>query len=135
MQFVDTNIFIRFLVKDDSKKAQACSVLLESANKGLVRLQTTESVIAEIIYILSSKRLYCLGRQEILDKVAAILRIRGLSVLHKRTLLQALFIYAQTKLDFEDAILVAHMEKTKTHEIFSYDTGFDKIPSVKRLEP
>lgn len=135
MQFVDTNIFIRFLTRDDEEKADACLLLLKKARSGEVKLQTTESVITEIVYILSSKKLYKLSRLDILEKVALILKIRGLTIPHKRILLRALDVYSQTALDFEDAVLIAHMQRTKSRELFSYDAGFDKIPSVRRLEP
>ena len=52
MQFVDINIFIRFLTKDDPKKAEACFDLLQRAEKGEINLQTTESITAETVYVL-----------------------------------------------------------------------------------
>lgn len=135
MQFVDTNVFIRFLTKDEPQKAEACFSLLDKATKGEIKLQTTESVIAEIVYILASKRLYNLPRRQIFEKLFPVLKIRGLNVPNKRTLIKALEVYAASKLDFEDTILVANMQRTKSKELYSYDRGFDKIPEIKRLEP
>lgn len=135
MQFVDTNIFIRFLTKDESQKAGACFKLLDKAVRGETKLHTTESVIAEIVYILASKRLYNLSSSQIYEKLFPILKIRGLKIPYKRTLIKALEVYAASKLDFEDAVLVAAMLRTKSKEIYSYDRGFDKILDIKRLEP
>ena len=135
MQFVDTNVFIRFLTKDDPQKAERCFELLESARKGKVKLQTTESVVSEIVYTLSSKRLYNLYPQDIYEKLLPILKIRGFKISHKRTIIAALGIYSKYKIDFEDAILVANMLRTEAKEIYSYDRGFDKIVDIKRLEP
>lgn len=135
MQLVDTNIFIRFLTKDDPKKAASCLRLFEAAAKGKVKLYTIESIIAEVVYILSSKQLYHLSREKIAESLDPILRLRKLTVPYKTTILRALVIYRQNNVDFEDALLVAHLLRIKTNELYSYDRGFDRIPDLKRLEP
>ena len=135
MQFVDTNIFIRFLTKDDPKKADACFDLLQRAEKGEINLQTTESVIAETVYILESKRLYNLSRKEIYQKLFPLLKIKSLKIPYKNSLLLALDIYSKKNLDFEDAVLIANSLRVGSKEIYSYDKGIDKVSEVKRLEP
>ncbi len=57
MVFIDTNIFIRFLTKDDPVKAAACYRLFEQAQRQEIELVTSEAVIAEVVFVLSSKRL------------------------------------------------------------------------------
>ncbi|OGM27709.1 hypothetical protein A3D00_00440 [Candidatus Woesebacteria bacterium RIFCSPHIGHO2_02_FULL_38_9] len=135
MQFVDTNIFIRFLTNDEPVKAKKCFELFEQARLGKIKLQTTETVIAEIVYILSSKKLYALNQSEISDKIIPIIRIRGIRIPDKSLIVKALQILAEYRLDFEDCILISHMWKKKSKDIYSYDRGFDKISSIKRLEP
>lgn len=51
MTFVDTNIFVRYLTKDDPAKAQACYELFKQAAANQITLTTTEAVIAEIVYL------------------------------------------------------------------------------------
>ncbi len=135
MQFVDTNIFIRFLTKDDPKKAEACFDLLQRAEKGEINLQTTESITAETVYVLESKRLYDLSKKEIYQKLFPLLKIKGLKITYKKSLILALDIYLKWNLDFEDAILIAHSLRVGSKEIYSYDRSIDKFSGVKRLEP
>jgi len=135
MRFVDTNIFIRFLTKDDPVKAKACFKLFREAEKGGLELQTTESIIAEIVYILESKRLYNLSRSEIAKCLFPVIRIRKLRIPYKITMISALEIYSRENIDFEDAVLVSHALRTGSKEIYSYDKGIDKIMTIKRLEP
>ena len=135
MQIVDTNIFIRFLTNDDPKKANACRQLLNRAEQGKIELQTSESIIAEIVFVLESKRLYNLSRTEIYDRLLPILTIDSLKVSYKNSIIRALEIYANEKIHFEDAVLVALAERLGAKEIFSYDKGFDKVDNVKRIEP
>jgi predicted nucleic acid-binding protein len=62
MQFIDTNVFLRFLTRDDFAKAERVKALLEQAEKGEVELTTSESVISELVFVLSSSNLYNVGR-------------------------------------------------------------------------
>ena len=137
MQFVDTNVFIRFLTGDDPVKAQRCKELLERANRGEVALITSESVIAEIVFILSSKRLYNQSRSDIRARLYPIISIQGLKLAHRRMYLRALDIYEQNNLDFEDALTVAQMERQGLSQLYSYDEEFDKVEGgdITRLEP
>lgn len=135
MQFVDTNIFIRYLVNDDPIKAQACLALFQRAGRDEVALTTSESVIAEVVFVLSSKRVYNVPREQIRAILYPVLTLRGLKIPHRKTCLRALDIFAASNLDYEDALTVAHMERQKIAELLSYDRGFDKIQIISRNEP
>jgi predicted nucleic acid-binding protein len=38
-------------------------------------------------------------------------------------------------MEFEDALMVAHMERQAISELYSYDRDFDQVPGVNRQEP
>lgn len=135
--FVDTNIFIRYLTRDDAEKAAACYRLLEQARQGTVTLTTSESVLAEVVFILSSKRLYNLARQDIRIRLYPLVMLTGLKLPRRQVFLRALDLYAANTIDFEDALSAAHMEHQKIAEIYSYDQDFDRIrdSAIRRIEP
>lgn len=135
MQFVDTNIVLRYLTQDDPEKAERCRHLFEQAQKGEIELTTSESVIAEVVYVLSSKQLYGVSRPDIHDRLYAILSLQGLKLSYKRTYFRALKLYRNHSIDFEDAMTVAFMERQGIEELYSYDRDFDKIETVSRTEP
>lgn len=132
--FVDTNVFVRFLTNGDPAKAAAALALFQRAERGEVRLVTSESVVAEIVYVLSSS-IYRVPRAEIADALRLLLEQRGVLIEHKHSILSALDLYEQTNLDFEDCISIAHINRLGLGGIYSYDHHFDRIPSVRRLEP
>src|SRR5687768_15112891 len=101
LQFVDTNIFLRHLTKDDPEKALACFELFRLAQQDKIQLTTSESIIAEVVYVLSSKNIYDLPHVEIKKRLVPILSIRCLKLEHRETLLRALDLYEMYKLDFE----------------------------------
>lgn len=137
MVFVDTNIFIRFLTKDDPIKAEACYRLFERARQGTAELTTSESVLAEVVFILASKRLYNLSRQDVRMRLYPLFTLRGLKLPNRAAALRALDLYSRHTIDFEDALSVAIMEQQRTAEIYSYNTDFDGIrdSAIRRIEP
>jgi predicted nucleic acid-binding protein len=135
MPFVDTNIFLRYLTKDDPDKAQACFDLFKRANANQVTLTATETVIAEVVYVLSSKRTYNLPRDEIRARLYPLISLQGLRLPQRRTVLRALDLYVAYEIDFEDALIVAHMERQTIRDLYSYDRDFDQVPGVNRQEP
>ena len=134
-KFVDTNIFIRLLTADDKQKAKKCLNLFKKADKKEIILTTSESVLSEVVYILSSKKLYNLKRKKIYDLLLPIINIPGLKIDFKNTFIQALKIYSEENIDFEDTLSAAWIKNNKIKQIYSYDKGFDRLKFLKRLEP
>ena len=136
MRFLDTNIIIRAITKDDPIKGHACEQLFLRVKHGHEQLKTTESVIAEAVYVLASSKWYNLPRAEIVARLRPIVTLRGVALPRKRVIVQALLLYHQySRLDFEDALMVAVMHHNAVQELVSYDTDFDTVAGIIRQEP
>lgn len=135
MQFIDANIFIRHLTRDDPEKAQACFDLFRRTERNEINLATSEAVIAEVVYLLASKQLYDVLRERIRELLRPLLSLPGLKLAPRRMYLRALDLYAIYAIDFEDALLVAQMERQKVTEVYSYDRDLDQVDGITRLEP
>jgi predicted nucleic acid-binding protein len=136
MKFVDANIILRYLTQDDPVKAHACFEFFRRLEHGEDEATTCEAIIAEVVYVLGSPRLYHLTPDEIRARLAPLLALKGLKLRQKRLYLKALDLRAShPTLDFEDALAIAHMEQAGISEILSYDHGLSRIPEVKRIEP
>lgn len=111
--------------------------LFQGVQRGDEELFTTESVAAEVAYVLSSPRgPYRLGHAEIASRLHPILAQRGVRLPRKQVGLRALDVFAQREaLDIEDALAPAHMERPGLTEIVSCDRDFDGIPEVTRTAP
>ncbi len=92
-------------------------------------------MIAEVVYVLSSKEVYHLGRDEVRARLYPLLSIPGLKLPRRQVYLHALDVYAQYPIDFEDALTVAQMSHAKIQALYSYDRSFDRVPELDRLEP
>ena len=137
MRFLDTNVILRYLTRDDEAKAEACYRLFQRASRGEEELLTCEAIVTEVVYVLSSRRSpYKLSRAEIRERLVPILTISGLRLPQKPVYIEALDIYVSLpSLDFEDALAVAHMNRMGVEEIVSYDRDFDRVAGIQRVEP
>ena len=137
MKFLDTNVILRYLTKDDEAKAEACYRLFQRMRHGEEEVLTCEAIVSEVVYVLSSRRApYRLSHEEIRGRLMPILTLRGLKLPQKSVYIRALDIYAlSTRLDFEDALAAAHMERQGITEILSYDKDFDLVAGIQRVEP
>ena len=136
MRFLETNIVIRYLTGGDPAKLLACRDLFLRLARGEEVAVTCEAVITEVVYVLSARAHYGLSPAEIRARLVPVIQLKGLRVAHKALYLRALDLYVQYPfLDFEDAVIVAHMEREGIDEVYSYDTDFDRIPTIQRTEP
>jgi predicted nucleic acid-binding protein len=135
MDFLDTNVILRYLTRDDPVKAERCFELFQRVKRREVRLTTSESVLAEVVYVLSSRSVYNQGREQVRNLLLPIVSLSGLLVPYRRSFLRALEFYAVTNMDFEDCLSLAHMERLKIKTILSYDRDFDRVNTIQRHEP
>ena len=134
--FIDTNVLVRLLTQDDRDKSERCSELFRRANRGAVELATSEAVLAETVFVLSSPRLYAMSREAIALLLGSLLAGSRLVLDHKNAVLSALELYGRTDLHFVDCLAVAHAHRAEApHTVYSYDRELDDVPGIQRREP
>ena len=133
--FIDTDVIIRLLTQDDIKKQGDAAALFEAVRTGELKVAAPDTVIADAVYVLSSPRLYNLPRSEVQELLGPLVRLPGFKIENCSAVLRALELYASTKVDFGDALIIAAMEQVGSQIVYSYDTHFDRIPSITRRPP
>lgn len=135
MRFLDANIILRYLTRDDEEKAARCFDLFQRVKRGEEALTTCEAVIAEVVYVLASPSLYHLPRDEIRTLLMPIIKLPGLKLRHKEVYIRAMDLFVSHNVDFDDALMVAHMERKRVGEVLSYDRDLGSFSGIHRLEP
>lgn len=133
VHFVDSNIFLRFLTRDDPKKASRCRLLFERAINGHIQLETNYLVLAEIIWTLESY--YLFNKNKIIPMIESLLNTPNLEIQGADLIAQTMAIWSLENIDFIDSFNAAYMKNREIENIFSYDKDYDKIDILKRLEP
>lgn len=130
--FLDANIIIRFLVRDDEQKAEQVKQLFLFLEAGKISAETDMIVVAEIVWVLSS--FYKLDRETIAEYLTLFLATKYLVVKEKPLIQKSIELYKRVSADFIDCFVAAAASKRKAL-ICSYDKDFNKFEGIERLEP
>jgi len=131
--FIDSNIFLRPIVKDDLQKVKESEKFFEKINKGEIEAFTSNLILAELIW--TGKKVYGIEKTELIKAVRGILDFRNLKIVDDFNSRLALEIYEKYSLKFIDALIASNPKIYKKEAVVvSYDKDFDKI-GVKRMEP
>ncbi len=133
MRFVDTNVFLRFLLNDDPEKADACEMLFRRAINGEESLFTTEMVMAELVWVLESY--YELSKSDVREKLEKILNTQNLDCPNREIIINALAAYEEKNIDYIDAYNASILQMKGIEEVYSYDRHYDRIKWLKRIDP
>ena len=133
LRVLDTNLLVRYLTRDDEEKAERALALLQRLERGEERVRATVIVIFETVYTL--QRYYKLPKPRIRELLVPIITLRGLQLPNKGLLVRTLDVYVGENISFADAYHAADMAARGETEIYSWDTDFDRIPGITRVEP
>ena len=132
-RFVDTNIFLRYLTRDDPSKYEKCRQMFRRAIEGEIEIATSGMVIAELIWTLLSY--YKVPKVDVIEKVSIIMGTESLSIPDKDIIADALVLCGRKNIDYIDAYNAVLMKYHGLQDIYSYDEDFETIETVQRSEP
>jgi len=122
----DTNIIIRYLVKDDADLFAKASAFFDKVKNGSEKAVILESVIAECIYVLT--KIYKVPRERASESLINLLHYRGIVNKDRKELVRALMIYSKTDIDIVDSILCAKGGGAGK-KLFTFDKQLNRIAS------
>lgn len=131
--FLDTNILLRYFVPSDPDKALRAKALLKRVERGEEKVVTSTMVVFEVVFTL--QRTYKVHKAKISEMVGNLISLRSVQLTNKRLYLQALTLYAAKNLSFADAYNAVYLKSRGLSEIYSWDTDFDKVEGLVRVEP
>jgi predicted nucleic-acid-binding protein len=119
---LDTNLLLRFTLKDDPAQFELSAKLFKSVltakNPGYV------SIIVLVEFIWTLRKTFKLSRNNIFDVVAGLLASRNIVFERSSTVAAALELCGQENIEFPDALIAAtHREDGCTHTV-TFDKAF-----------
>ena len=121
---VDTNVFLRFLLKDNKKYFSQAKKYFLQAKEGKIILILLPPVVFEIDYVL--KGVYSLSRQESAKILSFLVKSPDLEVEERKILIEAIEKYKKINIDLVD-IYFATAAKQQKAKMLSFDKDFKKI--------
>lgn len=130
--FIDTNIFLRFLVKEDEGSYKASAALLTAIGEGKALGFTSVLVIAEIVWVLHS--FYKFPRDKIANAIQSLLELPNLEVEQDSIIHGALDYFLQTKAGFIDCYNHAWMVDHGIERVATFDSDWDTFNDVSKMK-
>lgn len=130
---IDTNIFLRTIIKEYPVNFSECSSFLQLIKRNKIEAVTAGVVLAEIVWTLGSH--YKVPREEVWRRLNSIIGLHGLKIIDSYNYSAAADLFAVSSAKYVDCLLATIKEVTKgLWTLVSYDKDFDKL-GIKRLEP
>ena len=109
MKALDTNVLVRFLVRDDALQAEAIYNIFKQAEANKEVFWIPLLVVLETIWVLES--VYDIMRKEIIDTISELLLIPILKFENQSAIQHFIFSAREANIDLSD-LLIAHSAKS-----------------------
>lgn len=130
MKGVDTNVLVRYLVKDDAQQYRAAAAFFDGAREaGAVRVDAV--VLCDLVWVLRAS--YGYQRAELAEVVEKILSAEQLEVEGADTAWLALEDFRASKADFADCLIGRRNQSTGCKTTVTFDTRVKPLASFELL--
>ncbi|TDA70278.1 MAG: PIN domain-containing protein [Clostridia bacterium] len=125
--WVDANVVLRFLLRDNEDLYNKAAEIVGLVEKGELQLLVSVLTVAELVWTLES--FYAFSKERIKEVLSAFLTASGIEVEERRVVLAALEDYAAQNVDFIDAYLARHAVARGTTLVCTFDKKhFARLP-------
>jgi predicted nucleic-acid-binding protein len=126
---VDTNILVRYLIKDDENQWQQAVTLIKENQPCLI----SNIVICELVWVLRGGN-YGFRKDEIINTLETMLHGSAFEFENRSTFYQALQRYKQGRADFSDYLIGAIASQKGCVETVSFDRKLKNEKGFRCLE-
>lgn len=130
--FVDANVFLRFLTKDDQGRHQKAVRLFESARREECRLVTGPPVLFELAWTLRAA--YKTPKDVVLKILSAVYATPGMTLTDAPLVADALTLASATGSEFADAYIAAGSRAAGCSGVATFDRKDFVRPGIELAE-
>ncbi len=127
---LDTNVLVRYLVRDDYNQAEAARALLDSLTaerQGYI----CREVIVELVWVL--ERAYSFSRILIADVLQQLVATEGLVIEASDDVARSAFRYREGGADFSDIMILAAAQRFRAHPLYTFDRRAARLQGATLL--
>lgn len=122
--FLDTNVILRFLLKDNEQYYNQAKSYFEKAKSGKIELYLVSEILFEIDYVL--RGVYSLPKAEVVDILLKLIKTFYLKIADRELLITTVEKYQSINVDLFD-IYLCYLALSKNASVLSFDKDFRKI--------
>jgi predicted nucleic-acid-binding protein len=123
---IDTNVLVRFLVRDDQTQFEKARKLLKREISNGRRVFINQLVLLEAEWVLRSR--YGLTKTQMLETISGLLDAPDIQLEDEPAVEEALFIWRDAKADFADCLIGARNRRLGCKATATFDTKALKLP-------
>ena len=123
---IDTNVLIRFLVRDDKAQFERARKLIKRETSRGEPVFISHLVLLETEWVLRSR--YGASKTEISTAISALLESREVQFEDESSVEQALFVWKDSTADFADCLINAHHRALGCRATATFDARALKVP-------
>jgi predicted nucleic-acid-binding protein len=131
MASLDTNVLVRFLVRDDASQAAAATSLIRSAVRKGEPLFVPVTVLLELEWVLRSA--FGFDKPAVLQALFGLLGSFELAFEAEGAIELALAQYERSAADFSDGLHVALAQQANQSPLWTFDKAAAKLDGAKLL--
>ena len=124
---LDTNVLVRFLVRDHEAQFDRARRLLKREVGSKERVLISLMVLLETEWILRSR--YGLQKTHIIDAISALLDATELELEDEPAVEEALYLWKESAADFADCLIGAHHRRLGCRATATFDARAVKLPT------
>jgi predicted nucleic-acid-binding protein len=132
MKAIDTNVLIRFIMKDDEKQAQSVYQLFKQSEQNQQPLFVPLLVVLEVIWVLQS--VYEIPDADIVQTFSDLLAMPVLSFESENVLENFIESTANTSFDLSDLLIANSAYSSACESIFTFDKKASKFKYFELLK-
>ena len=122
----DTNVLVRFLVRDDEVQFEKARKLIKREVAAGRRVFISQLVILETEWVLRSR--YGLPKNLIIEAISGLLGTTDVRFEDEPAIEEALFIWKDTTADFADCLIGARNRRLGCRAMATFDAKASKLP-------
>jgi len=123
---VDTNVLVRFLVRDDEVQFEKARKLIKREVAAGRRVFVSQLVLLETEWVLRSQ--YNLPKNLIIETISHLLDATDVRFEDEPTIEEALFMWKDATADFADCLIGAKNRRLGCRATATFDTKASKLP-------
>jgi predicted nucleic-acid-binding protein len=123
---VDTNVLVRFLVRDDEVQFEKARKLIKREIAAGRRVFVSQLVLLETEWVLRSR--YSLPKNLIIDAISGLLDAADVRFEDEPVIEEALFIWKDTTADFADCLIGAKNRRLGCRATATFDVKASRLP-------
>lgn len=128
---IDTNVLVRFLVRDDEVQYEKARRLIKREADAEEEIFVSLLVLLETEWVLRSR--YTLPKSEILKVISGLLDAKEVRIEDEPAIEETLHIWRDSAADFADCLIGAHNRRSGCEATATFDARALKLPDFVGL--